>query len=363
MKMNELLGTYDCWTECIYKDERYSVRDNGAILRHPKRGKSPRRLDNVWTFGKPNIRTGYMEYAGKPVHRIVAYAFLGEPPSQEYVVDHIDTNRQNNRKENLRWLTRLENILKNPITVAKIEAICGSVEAFLENPSLLKGHESENCNFTWMRSVTREEAERALEHFMEWAKEHPISKGKGIGEWIYKDTKKTSFQEKTDAVPYVIQRHTVPKMLNNTEIKELQEMLDVKRLQRTLPQNESLFFSEKEMQKPVIIPSLTENAVQSDWKTPTEFPCCPPKITSTPIKDYEANLEIGKVFNRNKFGENRILAFKNISSNCLYVMSNISIGFKEYAIARITFENGKFVHESVYLLDSGDEPYDFFEKL
>ncbi|WP_294143305.1 HNH endonuclease signature motif containing protein [uncultured Sanguibacteroides sp.] len=33
-----------------------------------------------------------------------------------YVVDHIDTNRQNNRIENLRWLTKLENVLLNPIS-------------------------------------------------------------------------------------------------------------------------------------------------------------------------------------------------------------------------------------------------------
>lgn len=46
----------------------------------------------------------------------IATAFHGEPPSPQYVVDHIDTNCRNNRPENLRWLTRLENALMNPIT-------------------------------------------------------------------------------------------------------------------------------------------------------------------------------------------------------------------------------------------------------
>ena len=39
----------------IYKDEHYSVRDNGAFMRHPREGKRIRKDDNVWTFGKPNV--------------------------------------------------------------------------------------------------------------------------------------------------------------------------------------------------------------------------------------------------------------------------------------------------------------------
>ena len=49
--------------ECIYKDEKYSVRDNGAIFRHPRDGKRPRKYDNFWTFGKANDKHGYMEIA------------------------------------------------------------------------------------------------------------------------------------------------------------------------------------------------------------------------------------------------------------------------------------------------------------
>ena len=45
--------------ECIYKNDRYSVRDNGAILRHTKENKPKRRLDNIWTFGRPS-KDGYL---------------------------------------------------------------------------------------------------------------------------------------------------------------------------------------------------------------------------------------------------------------------------------------------------------------
>lgn len=185
-----LIDEYNEEKTCKYKGEHYSVRDNGAVMRHQQEGKSPRKNDNVWTFGKFNVKTGYREIGGERVHRIVAVAFHGNPPTDQHVVDHIDTNRSNNRPDNLRWLTKLENALNNPITRAKIEMICGSIEAFIENPALLRGHESENPNFSWMRTVTPEEANTSYERLMEWTKktiEERISsnRGDGIGEWIY----------------------------------------------------------------------------------------------------------------------------------------------------------------------------------
>lgn len=43
------------------------------------------------------------------VHRLVALAFLGEPQAGHEVL-HIDENPTNNRKENLKWGTRKENL-------------------------------------------------------------------------------------------------------------------------------------------------------------------------------------------------------------------------------------------------------------
>ena len=73
------LEDYKQESECVYKVERYFVRDNGAVLRHPLDGKRPRPTDDSWTFGKLNIKTGYLEIASVRVHRIVATAFHGEP--------------------------------------------------------------------------------------------------------------------------------------------------------------------------------------------------------------------------------------------------------------------------------------------
>lgn len=181
------VSDYNEVKECIYKGEHYSVRDNGAVMRHPREGMRRRKLDNVWTFGNPNDKTGYMEIAGQSVHRIVTFAFHGNPPTDQYVVDHIDTNRRNNRPENLRWLTRLENALNNPITRARIENLCGSIEAFLADPSILRGNEKIYPDFSWMRTVTPEEARASLERLTNWAKEHPKPQGGSLGEWVFQE--------------------------------------------------------------------------------------------------------------------------------------------------------------------------------
>jgi hypothetical protein len=63
-------------------------------------------------------RTGYMRVrlssGGQrqrlSVHRLVALAFLGEPPSSQHQVAHNDGDRQNNRLNNLRWATGAENL-------------------------------------------------------------------------------------------------------------------------------------------------------------------------------------------------------------------------------------------------------------
>jgi len=173
---------------CVYKDEEYLVRDNGSVLRKSRPNQRERKLDNEWTFGKPNIKTGYLEIASVRVHRIVALAFHGEPPTKEHIVDHIDTNRQNNRPTNLRWITRLENVVLNEVTRKRIEYRTGvSIYEFLENPAKYRDA-FEDPDFSWMRRVTEEEAKMCLENVRKWSEdrnEYPYKQGSKLGEWVY----------------------------------------------------------------------------------------------------------------------------------------------------------------------------------
>ena len=175
------LEDYSLEKLCSFKDESYASRDNGAVMRKSRFGKRIRQLDDKWSFGKLN-KAGYMEFCGERVHIIVATAFHGDKPGEFHVVDHIDTNRCNNRPENLRWVTRLENALNNPTTRRKVELICGSIENFLDDPKCMS-IASGNQNIEWMRTVSPEEADNCRNNLTKWAESGQVPSGKGkLGE-------------------------------------------------------------------------------------------------------------------------------------------------------------------------------------
>lgn len=205
--------------DCIYKEEHYSVRDDGSVLRHPRVCDSPRPTDNQWTLGKPNEKTGYMEIASVRVHRIVATAYYGIPPTKEHVVDHIDTNKRNNRPENLRWVTRLENILLNPITVKRIELACScTIEEFLADPSKFRGKFQEP-NYEWMCAVSKQEAQSSLERMLAWAMSDARPSGGKLGEWIYdKDKTLNTIKSVRPSIDEIFDRVEKEKGVNKIEL-------------------------------------------------------------------------------------------------------------------------------------------------
>jgi hypothetical protein len=282
-----------------YKNEKYSVRDNGSVLRHQKENSTkPRPLDNKWTFGKVQENTGYLNIAGERVHRIVAIAFHGEPEDSQLIVDHIDTNRQNNRKENLRWVTKLENALNNPITRKRIILLCGSIESFLENPSQLKNSTIDN-NFQWMRNVTPEEARISKERLLEWAESDKEPKGGQLGEWIFQEKAYSRFTQQAVKEKYVPQ-------------------------------------------------SLTSNVRQVDWNTPSEFLKCPTEVTPENLIKYYESLSIGDIFVRNRYGENEVVhkALTEDKNNML-IITDLDSPIKNYALAKVYIEEGFYVHKSM----------------
>lgn len=325
---------------CVYKGRKYYVRDNGAIYRQCQEDGKLRKWDEEWTFGKFDSSTGYMLLGQERVHRIVCTAYHGESDDDRNVVDHIDTNRCNNRPENLRWVTRLENTLNNPITRAKVEFICGSIEAFLKNPSLLNGHESENSNFSWMRTVTKEEGERSLRRWNEWALksvEERMPKGIGAGEWLY--------EKEASEVALKPQRRFQYAGPYNSYAEHIAAVEEMNRIEH-----------EKQYG---LKDSLTPGAKQVEWKTPTEFPQTPKEISETPLQDYLSQLSKGTIYCRNQYSDSPVYAAAmSEDQSHLAVLTEIS-GVTNYALSEVTYENGYFIHKSIrtFFTEDGANKY------
>ncbi|MCQ2077294.1 MAG: HNH endonuclease [Bacteroidaceae bacterium] len=317
-----LLDVYSEVRECDYKGEHYSVRDNGAIMRHPN-GVRKRPTDGVWTFGTKD-KNGYMITSGVRVHIVVATAFHGTHDSTKLVVDHIDTNRSNNRPENLRWLTKLENILLNEFTKAKIEYICGSVENFLANPDILRGHESEDPNFQWMRTVTKEEAANTLIHMKQLIArpKDTIPTGRKMDERVYM----TPQQRKEESLRKAM-------MPSQVEIQYRQQR-----------------YEELENEKMPIEPFFSTDrplAVQMGWSpfTKPDFPCCPDSVSDQPLQDYLKRLQKGKDFVIASYGKS-IVHECTIYKDKLLVVTKILEGVKDFGLTEIIWNGKQFVHLS-----------------
>lgn len=101
----------------IYNSTKYVVSDEGEVAR----------VDTGQILKQYQRQDGYMvvwlrhSYGNEatPVHRLVCAAFHGEDGLiKGMYVDHIDTNRSNNRADNLHWVTPREN-MNNPNTLSK----------------------------------------------------------------------------------------------------------------------------------------------------------------------------------------------------------------------------------------------------
>ena len=366
------IDDYNEVKDCIYKEEQYSARDNGAIMRHPREGMRKRKLDDVWSFGKPNDATGYMDFCGERVHRIVATAFHGQAPSEQHVVDHIDTNRRNNRPENLRWLTRLENILSNEITRKKVELICGSIEAFLENPSLLYGYESVDKNFFWMKNATKEEAKNCLANWSHWAETDsptPNSKREGsrVGNWIFQSPVNSTPANFTKNENFELVNYSSEDKLDTEPSTDLDQTIDTNEwLEKTFGKEQDV---EDNVEDDDWYDSLTPTAKQS-WHTSTEFPCCPSQVTENGLELYKERLKEGEMFSKGIRDESYsyyVIAREiNVKENKLVVLSRNRQEehyFGTYSLTSVIIEKGYYVHKAYNRYSTKEKATHFYRVL
>ena len=344
-----MINEYTQEKTCTYKDESYLVRDNGSICRLPKDDKKIRPSDKKWTFGTKDKSNGYMIFCGERVHRIVATAFYGDH-SQEYVVDHIDTNRCNNRIENLRWLTRLENILRNPITLKKIITICGSIEAFLEDPSSIGNAFSSQQNLAWMRTVSAEEGRATLERLTAWANKDTTfssEKSSGIGEWIYKRFTRSENDEYEVDNEIVSQDFSI---INNTQ--RTQNILDRAlfgsdyNMEKKNEDKELSEFERRIMFAQEKNESLTKGALQKGFVDKMSFPLCPELERFVGLYEYAVNLEDEKVFAVSENGTEYVIDSVGWTWewDAIQVEVKSVIRKEERYCVHIRFEDGVFVH-------------------
>lgn len=377
--------------ECEYRGETYRVRDNGAIMRLPLTGKATRKKDNIWTFGD-TPHNGYVYYCGVPVHRIVCTAFNGPAPTEQHVVDHIDTNRQNNRPENLRWLTRLENILNNEITRRKVELICGSITAFLKNPQLLFGHETENPNFTWMRAVSKEEAANTLANMQNWAHEPNVPQGGTTGNWIFQkhDMNLPAAKFPMPSKPFDMEQKHKPWEMswdeleaclipNNDSKKQIEKNMNsvfdgfLKAALEPIDLNEPNGSNSEDMKsdspflgREAYYESLTPGVLQSkSWRTPTEFPLCPTDSTGG-LDAYLENLQPGECFSKGRYCIAKVVkAAKGMYSDLIIYGEMFEAeeptqhSIKPYCISIVHMIGNQYAHDSysTYFDAEGAEKY------
>jgi hypothetical protein len=188
----------------------------------------------------------------------------------------------------------LDNLLLNPITLRRIILAYGSLDEFFKNPGAAADSKAIK-DFEWMRTVSKEEAEESRSRLLQWAQSGQIPIGGLLGEWVYRAGYPT----------------------------------------------EAVVEHEPDIQ------SLTPIAIQRNWRTPTKFVMCPDQISSRIFSEYGARLKFGTVFSQNSLGESRAV-IAEATDELLSIVCNMPENpIKQWAVAKVTVESGKLVHEAV----------------
>jgi len=110
--------------------EIYLVDRSGKVF-YAKSRKILKTFKDRYGYWRVNVTINGKSYQ-KPVHRLIATAFIPNPDNKPQV-NHIDGNKQNNSVENLEWVTNSEN-RKHAVAnkLHKHQKIVGIFNSFME---------------------------------------------------------------------------------------------------------------------------------------------------------------------------------------------------------------------------------------
>lgn len=135
------MRTKDKYDEAIYELEQWkSVKTNYEVSDHGRiRNSRNGRILKPWAHKSGHLYVRLGGGKSSQVHRLVALAFIGAPPSSRHECCHKDGIPTSNHSSNLYWGTRAQNINDYSAKHRKFNKSCTTFEVALQIRSRLDG--------------------------------------------------------------------------------------------------------------------------------------------------------------------------------------------------------------------------------
>lgn len=90
-------------------DRKIEHRTKNGLTKRKVKGILMKQSKNKKGYSAIDLRKNNVRKYGF-IHRLVATAFIGCPPTSEHQINHLDGNNENNHVSNLEWVTLAENM-------------------------------------------------------------------------------------------------------------------------------------------------------------------------------------------------------------------------------------------------------------